>query len=105
MDGYETTVNGRSVQAMPVFDSLVAVPLEEGENQIAIAYMPPGFMAGIWISGAGILLAAGAVFLIRRGCGKRVLHILQYPFIALFLLLFAAVFFIIYLFPVLAYLL
>ena len=105
MDGYETTVNGRSVQAMPVFDSLVAVPLEEGENQVAIAYMPPGFMAGIWISGAGILLAAGVVFLIRRGCGKRALHILQYPFIALFLLLFAAVFFIIYLFPVLAYLL
>lgn len=98
--GYSVLINGRKTDVARVFDSMMAVKLEKGENRISVAYVPPGVQAGTWICAAGILALVGFLLLLKKGqYGK--IRFLEFPAEIAFALLFAAVLFGVYLFPLL----
>ncbi|MDD3192876.1 MAG: YfhO family protein [Oscillospiraceae bacterium] len=100
--GYTATVNGQTIPVLRVFDTWMALPLSQGENTVELRYQPPGFAAGAVLSAAGLvfLLAAG-FFLYRKGLRLQRLEKLS---IVLLSVLTAGVFAVIYLMPVVVYL-
>ncbi|MDO5601815.1 MAG: YfhO family protein [Oscillospiraceae bacterium] len=58
-EGFSATVNGRSVPVENVSNGMMAIPCEEGRNDIVFVYHTPGFAAGIAVS-----LTACGVFVI-----------------------------------------
>lgn len=100
--GYTIKVNGEVREYSRVFDTFLAVPLDAGENQISITYLPPGFRTGLLLSGFGVLLTAALVLLRRRG--KLQLAFLQKPAVIVLSVLGGAVFALLYLMPVIVYL-
>ena len=97
--GCTATVNGKRAEIFRVFDTFLAVRLEPGENRIDLSFVPRGFRAGLALSAAG-LLALLLLLRARRTGSYRHLRFLERPAAAAFYLLFAAVFALIYLFPV-----
>ena len=96
------TVNGKKAEVFRVCDTFLAVRLQQGENRVSLSFMPRGFRAGLALS------AAGAVCLLlllrsRRTGSYRRLRFLEKPAAAVFALLFAAVAFLFYVFPVFVY--
>lgn len=97
--GYTATVNGKKVAIDGVLDSMMAVKLEKGKNEISVAYVPSGFTAGSCLSIVGI--AALLCFLIFQKKGLyRKIQFLEVPATVLFVLLFLGVFIAVYIFPV-----
>ena len=97
--GYTATVNGKKVAIDGVLDSMMAVKLENGKNEISVAYVPSGFTAGSCLSIVGI--AALFCFLIFQKKGLyRKIQFLEVPATVLFVLLFLGVFIAVYIFPV-----
>ena len=93
--GFSAQVNGKPAELSRVFDTFMAVKLEKGTNQIAVTYVPDGFLPGAVLSLFG---AAGVVFLewLRR---RGVLHRMQrtqmvfrYLFAAIFICVIVAVY-------------
>lgn len=100
--GYTATVNGKKVAIDGVLDSMMAVKLEKGKNEISVAYVPSGFTAGSCLSIVGI--AALLCFLIFQKKGLyRKIQFLEIPATVLFALLFLGVFIAVYIFPVLIF--
>ncbi len=62
-DEWRIKVNGKPVSAEKVMDSLMAVPLEYGENYLDLRYVPDGFFSGAAVSFLSLLIL---IFLIRR---------------------------------------
>lgn len=101
-DGCSATVNGKRAELHRVLGSFMAVRLQKGTNEIAVSCVPGGFTAGAVLTLLGILLFALFTVALKKGrCGW--LRRLEAPALALFTLLFAAVFFLIYLFPIAVY--
>jgi Predicted membrane protein len=100
--GYTASVNGQTAPIVRVFDSMMAVRLVKGENQISVRYMPPGFVKGIWISVLGILLLIGYRIAAKKGCYQKI-RFLEFPAEILFSILFAGIFFAVYIFPLIIY--
>lgn len=65
--GWNLKVNGEEQPIQEVQSSFVGIPLEEGDYEIALAYITPGFYMGFWISILS-LFAAFALHLHGRGC-------------------------------------
>lgn len=101
--GYSATVNGKSGEVVRVFDSLMAVKLEPGENTVTVKYTPPGFSTGLLLSLAGILLFGVFLFVLKKGWYKKI-RFLELPVSVLFWILCAAVFCAVYIFPLMVYL-
>ena len=59
-DGFTVKVDGQKVTPRAFADAFLSVSLSKGEHSIEVSYIPPGFVKGLIISIAGILLAAGA---------------------------------------------
>ena len=55
-DGWTIKVNGKEVKQEKVLDSLIAIPLEQGENRITFKFLPDFFVQGLIITGLGVLL-------------------------------------------------
>lgn len=55
-DGWNITLNGKSVTPKLFSESLIMLSLEEGKNVIDMRYHIPGFSMGIIASMAGALL-------------------------------------------------
>lgn len=53
--GFSAKVNGSEAEIYRVFDTFMAVPLQDGENVIQIEYQTPGAKAGLLLCLAGIL--------------------------------------------------
>lgn len=100
--GFSVQVNGQAVSCGKAFGEFLAVPVQAGGNTVAIRYVPAGFFAGAAVSLAGI---AGCVLLGwlwrrgRMGWLRRISGAAQ----AVFWVVAAAVAFLLYLLPVLAY--
>lgn len=54
-EGWKAKVNGKSVPIKEWQNALVSIPLEYGENQIKLTYIPAGLVTGTWVSVFGIL--------------------------------------------------
>ncbi len=54
--GWHITVNGKSVNAEKALDSLLVIPLEEGENKIEMHFSPNYFKLAVIVSVCGLLL-------------------------------------------------
>ena len=55
-EGWRAQVNGQEVKCRRGADALTVIPVEEGVNQIVLAYRVPGLGAGIMASCAAFLL-------------------------------------------------
>lgn len=99
--GYTAYVNDQKVPIEPVFDSMMAIKLKKGENTVSIRYIPQGFLAGMWISVIGgiacVLAARFKTQLLQKA------RAIEYPIQIVFSLVFACVFFMIYIFPLLVF--
>lgn len=63
--GWQTTLNGQSIETEEFAYCLTAIPLVEGENRIERVYRAPGLRRGILISAVGVLLLAAYEFIMR----------------------------------------
>jgi uncharacterized membrane protein YfhO len=55
-EGWSVRVNGKKVEMKKFADSLIAVPLNAGENKVQMTYTAKGFTAGVWISLAALIV-------------------------------------------------
>jgi uncharacterized membrane protein YfhO len=55
-EGWSVRVNGKKVELKKFADSLIAVPLNAGENKVQMTYTAKGFTAGVWISLAALIV-------------------------------------------------
>ncbi len=59
--GWEATVNGKKVDVEKVDHGLIAVKVEEGNNEVIFRYQTPGLKIGLIVSGLAILFYLGYV--------------------------------------------
>ena len=52
-------MNGVEVEAMDTLGGFLAIPLQEGENQISVLYWPRGIRAGLVLSAVSLVAFAG----------------------------------------------
>lgn len=65
--GWSASVNGKQVKASPaVNDGFMAVPLENGVNEIVLSYHPNGMKTGIAVSAITVALAAFAIWMKKK---------------------------------------
>lgn len=98
-NGFTAKVNHKSTEIHRVFDSMMAVKLQKGENRISVSYVPTGFKTGLLLSAAGILLCVFWYRFLKKGNCRKI-KFLELPGLLVFKLLLFAVIFAIYLFPV-----
>ena len=74
--GWRILVDGRPAAGRTIFDTFLAVDLDEGAHQISFTYEPEGRRQGAWISGISVIVlglwtvgnyAVGK----KKGCGKQ----------------------------------
>lgn len=66
-EGMEAKVNGKKVEIKTVLDCLIQIPLEQGENQVELSYIPQGMKSALVISALTLLAFATVFFLRKRG--------------------------------------
>ena len=54
--GWKITVDGVQVEPLKLYDTFLGIPMETGEHQIAMTFMPQGLLPGAAISGVCLLL-------------------------------------------------
>ncbi len=89
--GWRAVVNGRAVPIGEFADYLIAVPLEQGVNEITLSFAPRGLVPGMIVSLLGVLLTAvGGKFHFRedRRWPERILLALDRALLVLLLLIF-----------------
>ena len=65
--GWSASVNGKQVKASPaVNDGFMAVPLENGVNEIVLSYHPNGMKTGAAVSVITVALAAFAIWMKKK---------------------------------------
>lgn len=102
-DGYSAKVNGKNREIVRVFDSMMAVRLDRGENTVAVKYTPPGFQTGLLLTFTGILLFLLFLLALKKGWYEKI-KLLEIPVSLLFWILCAVVFCAVYVFPLVIYL-
>lgn len=100
--GYRVTINGEAADYRRVNDTFIAVSLVEGENSIALTYLPPGFVPGLMVTAIGALLTAAWLFWNKKHTLPRQSRIYTVSF-AVFGGLAALAFLAVYICPVLIY--
>ncbi|NLG93055.1 MAG: YfhO family protein [Clostridiales bacterium] len=98
-DGFTAMVNHKNTEIQRVLGSWMAVKLQKGENRIIFSYLPTGFKTGLLLSAAGILLCIVWYRFLKNGSYRRI-QFLELPGALAFTVLFFAVLFAVYLFPV-----
>ena len=71
-NGYSATVNGKKVELEKVYDNFIGIPLQEGENNINLKYIPNGFMSTLIIS---IIAFIVTVLLIKFDLFNKIINI------------------------------
>ncbi len=100
--GYTAVVNQKKTEVIPVFDSMIAVKLEKGENTVSVRYVPPGFSLGAILSILGVVLFIAFLLLLKKGWYRKI-QFLEIPVSVLFWILCVGVFTAIYIFPLIVY--
>ena len=68
-NGWTITVNGKKVTAEKSLDSLITIPLEQGENKITMKFSPDYWKVSLIITGFGVALLV-LIFLFEYKRGK-----------------------------------
>ncbi|MBW7573754.1 YfhO family protein [Caproiciproducens faecalis] len=100
--GYTATVNGNQANIYSVLDSMMAIKLNKGKNEISVSYIPPGFQLGISLSVLGIVIFILFLILLKRGFYQKI-QFLEIPATVLFALLCIGVFAAVYIFPLIIF--
>lgn len=69
--GYQILVDGKETKAIKVNTAFVGFPIEEGQHNIEIRYIAPGYVFGSIISGLFFLIFCVIVILENKGCRKQ----------------------------------
>ncbi len=67
-EGYTALVNGKKSDINTAYDTFMAIPLNEGDNEIVLSFMPKGLKTGIILSLIGLL--ALMLYMIIKPKGK-----------------------------------
>jgi len=100
--GYTATVNGKKTDINCVLDSMMAIKLDKGKNEISISYIPPGFSLGSCLSALGVAALILFLIFLRKGLYHKI-RFLELPAVVFFTVLFIGVFIAVYIFPVVVY--
>ena len=100
--GYTATVNGKKTDINCVLDSMMAIKLDKGKNEISVSYIPPGFSLGSCLSALGIAGLILFLIFLRKGLYRKI-RFLELPAVVFFTVLFIGVFIAVYIFPVVVY--
>lgn len=100
-EGFTATRNGRPVEIYRVNDAFMAIPLQQGNNEIELHFCPPGLSAGLILSGVGTLLVI-TLWLWYR-CGRKLPRWVERALSVPFLIFSYLVLAFLYLFPVVVY--
>ena len=65
-NGFSAKVNNKPVEIKVLNDCFMAVPLEQGENNIVFTFVPSGFKVGALASAIGLVSLIGYIILSRR---------------------------------------
>lgn len=101
--GYTATVNNKKAEIYRVFDSMIAIKLEKGNNMLSVSYCPPGLRIGAILSAGGIVVLILTLIFFQKGLYSKI-KFLETPAMIAFALLAIEVFAAIYIFPVIVYL-
>lgn len=101
-EGFTAKVNGKEVEVEKILDAFMAIPLEKGDNVITLSYIPKGFVLGIGITLFGIILLVVLSILLKKGFYKKI-KLFEKPVFYFFVLCSGLVFIVIYIFPVVVY--
>ena len=102
VDGFKATVNGEDAEIYQVFDTFMAIKLQNGANTVTISYVPNGFATGGILSAAGILLCIGFILLLNKN-RYRYIRFAEYITYPLIFALFAIVIIAVYIAPIIIY--
>lgn len=98
--GWSCTVNGKSTAISKAAGGFIAIPLENGTNEIRMNFMPEGLLPGIIISVISLLGLVGICLLIRKkkGCQvpKPILTIAR----GVYIIIFAGAALVVYVIPI-----
>ncbi len=102
VNGFKATVNGEEAEIYQVFDTFMAIKLQNGTNTVTVSYVPNGFITGGILSAAGILLCIGFILLLNKNRYRyiRFVEYISYPII---FALFAIVIIAVYIAPMIIY--
>jgi len=100
--GYSAQVNHKKAEVICVFDSMMAVKLEKGSNEITISYVPSGFQTGICLSIVGLMLFLAFLLFLKKGCYHKI-DFFEFPATIVFSVLCIGVFIAVYIFPLFVY--
>ena len=100
--GFKAEVNGQEVEIYTVFDTFMALPLQNGTNAITVSYIPVGFLTGGILSTTGIILCTGFVILLYKD-GYRYIRFVEWIMYPLMFVLFAIVIIVVYIAPTIIY--
>lgn len=78
-EGFRAQVNGTPAHITKAFGGFMAVTLGEGENDVALSFVPRGLVVSFAVCGAGLLLCIGyALYRRKKSKGFRVLNQVSY---------------------------
>ncbi len=87
-EGYHATNQGKKVEIIQLYDNFIGIPLEQGENQIEISFIPKGLIPCILVS---IFALVVTIMLLRTRFYFRILeqkplmNIAYYLYVAIYL--------------------
>lgn len=55
--GWRVRLDGKAVDAVSFADTFLAIPAESGEHTISLSYVSPGFVSGMLLALAALLLS------------------------------------------------
>ncbi len=70
--GYTATNNGKQVDIITLYENYIGIPLEDGENDIQLSYLPTGFVPCVFISIIGLIFT---VILLKSNCYFHLLEV------------------------------
>jgi uncharacterized membrane protein YfhO len=93
LKGFTATLNGEKTEIVKVFDNYIGINVQKGENTIQLNYVPNGLLLGAALTGIGIVLLFLYCVWLKKGQEHQALNTFSfYAFIALGLILFAAIY-------------
>ena len=69
-ESWNIKINGKKRKAVKLFDSMMAIPVFEGDSEIEMKFIPKGFYLGLFISLISLILMLMSVFIKKKNCNK-----------------------------------
>ena len=70
-EGWDITVNGRSVAPIKLCGGLIGLTLEEGKNSVVMTYTPPYFRISMWLSAIFMVIGLYLTLKVEHAAAQR----------------------------------